>query len=54
MHVQHKKRTVPSLNAAWDYMAEEDKKAIEEIVKRYTAIAKKSEDIALIDRFYKE
>ena len=35
-----KQRAAPSLNAAWDYMAEEDKRAVEEIVARYTKLAK--------------
>ncbi len=37
---KRKKRSdgpVPSFAAFWDYMAEEDRRAIEEIVDRYTA-----------------
>jgi hypothetical protein len=33
-------RPLPSLFAAWDYMAEEDKRAIEEIVNKYKHLAR--------------
>ena len=33
-------RAMPSLHAAWDFMEEEDKRAIEEIVAKYTELAK--------------
>jgi hypothetical protein len=33
-------RQAPSLFAAWDYMAEEDKMAIEEIVNKYSKLAR--------------
>ena len=40
---QPERRPLPNLAAAWDYMADEDRRVVEEVIKRYERFVERPE-----------